>query len=92
MQFVSMTSKQTNPQFHLRMTPEIKAALERAAAMNERSMNAEILARLEGSFLIGMVPGADPKDTEMLDVLNEIEQIKSKIVKLRARAQRPPQS
>lgn len=84
-----MAPKQTDPQFKLRMTPEIKAAIERAAALNGRSMNAEILARLEGSFLTGMIPSADPKDVEMLEVLSEIERLKSKIVKLR---EQPPRT
>jgi hypothetical protein len=39
--------KQTDPQFKLRMTPKIKDQIEKAAAVNNRSMNAEILARLE---------------------------------------------
>lgn len=42
--------KQTDPQFKLRMTPEIKERIEAAAAKNNRSMNAEILRRLEDSF------------------------------------------
>ena len=45
-----MAPKQTDPQFKLRMTPEIKDAIEAAAKANNRSMNAEILSRLEDSF------------------------------------------
>ena len=45
-----MTPKQTDPQFKLRMTPEIKSAIEAASALSGRSMNAEILFRLEQSF------------------------------------------
>lgn len=45
-----MPPKQTDPQFKLRMTPEIKDAIEAAAARNSRSMNAEILARLQASI------------------------------------------
>lgn len=45
------TPKQTDPQFKLRMTPEIKDAIEKAAIENNRSMNAEIMSRLEASFL-----------------------------------------
>ncbi|NML75274.1 Arc family DNA-binding protein [Rhizobium sp. S-51] len=45
-----MPPKQTDPQFKLRMTPEIKDAIETAAARNNRSMNAEILARLQASI------------------------------------------
>ncbi|NRF08305.1 Arc family DNA-binding protein [Agrobacterium pusense] len=45
-----MAPKQTDPQFKLRLTPEIKEAVEKAAAANGRSMNAEIMFRLEYSF------------------------------------------
>jgi hypothetical protein len=45
-----MPPKQTDPQFKLRMTPEIKDAIEAAAARNNRSMNAEILARLQATI------------------------------------------
>ncbi|MEH3108894.1 MAG: Arc family DNA-binding protein [Agrobacterium cavarae] len=45
-----MAPKQTDPQFKLRMTPAVKDAIESAASENGRSMNAEILARLEASF------------------------------------------
>lgn len=47
---VSMAPKQTDPQFKLRMTPEIKEAIEAAAKANNRSMNAEILSRLSDSL------------------------------------------
>ena len=36
--------------FGLRMQPDLKERIEKAAAANNRSMNAEIVARLEGSF------------------------------------------
>lgn len=45
-----MAPKQTDPQFKLRLTPEIKEAIEKAAAANERSMNAEIVHRLQSSL------------------------------------------
>lgn len=38
---------QTDPQFKLRMTSELKKQIEIAAIENNRSMNAEIVARLE---------------------------------------------
>lgn len=50
-----MAPKQTDPQFKLRMTPAIKDAIEAAATGNGRSMNAEILARLEASFDLNSV-------------------------------------
>ena len=78
-----MAPKQIDPQFKLRMTPEIKAAIARAASQNNRSMNAEILARLQSSFLSGSSMQADPNDIELIDVLNEIEQLKLKVTNLR---------
>lgn len=78
-----MSESHPNPQFKLRMTPEIKAAIERAAALNNRSINAEILARLEASFLTGAVHDVDPADVETLDILDELEELKSKVAKLR---------
>ena len=39
-----------DPQFKLRMTEDLKAKVEEAAKANNRSMNAEIVARLEGTF------------------------------------------
>ena len=44
---VSMAPKQTDPQFKLRLTPEIRDRIGAAAARNGRSLNAEILATLE---------------------------------------------
>lgn len=43
------TPKQTDPQFKLRFTPELRDAIDAAAKVNNRSMNAEIVARLEES-------------------------------------------
>ena len=39
-----------NPRHNLRLTPALKAKLGHSAIDNGRSMNAEILARLEQSF------------------------------------------
>lgn len=36
--------------FGLRMPPELKASIEEAAVKNGRSINAEIIARLQASF------------------------------------------
>ncbi|NGO50472.1 Arc family DNA-binding protein [Allomesorhizobium camelthorni] len=38
------------PSFHLRLTPALRKRIRVAAAENERSINAEIAARLERSF------------------------------------------
>lgn len=45
-----VTPKQTDPQFKLRLPASLKVAVERAAAENNRSMNAEIVSRLERSL------------------------------------------
>lgn len=45
-----MASKQTDPQFKLRLSAPLREQLAIAAAENKRSVSAEILARLEHSF------------------------------------------
>lgn len=42
--------KQTDPQFKLRLDEELKAALTAAAKQNQRTLSAEIVARLQASF------------------------------------------
>ncbi|NTF43088.1 Arc family DNA-binding protein [Rhizobium rhizogenes] len=72
--------RQTDPQFKLRLTPGLKARIERAAEANNRSMNAEIIARLEESFdpLIADVRGGK----DFMDALAEMsERIVRKIRK-----------
>lgn len=45
-----MAAIQTDPQYKLRLPPELKELVERAAKANNRSMNAEIIARLQKTF------------------------------------------
>lgn len=52
--------KQTDPQMKLRFPPELKAQIEASAKENNRSMNAEIVARLQESF----DQKADPRTLE----------------------------
>jgi len=40
----------TDPQFKLRMPPELRAQVEQAAKAAHRSLNAEIVIRLEATF------------------------------------------
>lgn len=70
-----MAPKQTDPQFKLRMTPEIKDAIEAAAKANNRSMNAEILSRLEDSF---EKPNMSEMKKPLEDLLNYAEIIIAK--------------
>lgn len=39
-----------DPQFKLRVPPDLRDDIEKAAKANNRSMNAEIVARLQASF------------------------------------------
>jgi len=45
-----MAPKQTDPQFKLRLSEDLKALVEEGAISNNRSMNAEIIARLEQAY------------------------------------------
>lgn len=49
----SFMSQSDPPSFHLRLTPPLQKQVKLAAVENDRSMNAEILARLERSFSNG---------------------------------------
>lgn len=46
------TPRQTDPQFKLRLTPEIDEAIEAAAARSGRKKNGEILFRLQQSLML----------------------------------------
>lgn len=50
------TPKQTDPQFKLRLTPELDQAIEAAAAESGRTKNAEILFRLSDALSGGSFP------------------------------------
>ncbi len=54
------TPKQVPP-YGLRMAPELKVRVQSAAAANNRSMNAEILATLETAY-----PAPQPMDSDLL--------------------------
>lgn len=42
--------KQTDPQYKMRLPPELKERIAESAKAHNRSMNADIVARLEKSF------------------------------------------
>lgn len=50
------------PQYKLRMSPELKDAINDLAEKNKRSMNAEIIARLEESIKLEAHPHKIPMD------------------------------
>lgn len=62
-----MTTQQTDPQYKLRMPPELRDKLKKASMDNHRSMNAEIVARLDESFrhetpVDELIPAAKAKE------------------------------
>lgn len=44
--------KQTDPQIKLRLPPQIKEKIDKAVAINRRTLSGEIIARLEWSFAV----------------------------------------
>lgn len=64
------------PPFGLRMLPDLRAKVEQAAADNGRSLNAEILARLEQSFDPIIV---NVRDTG--DMYGELEKIVERVIR-----------
>lgn len=68
-----------DPQFKLRMPPELKARIEQAAKESRRSLNAEIVARLEETLAIekaleDVAPGSPVTGTAglLLDMHNQL--------------------
>lgn len=68
---------QTDPQYKLRIPPELKKQLEDSAKDSNRSMNAEIVLRLQQSFL---------NDTSVspLEVLQKAEHFLAETMTMRA--------
>jgi hypothetical protein len=56
-----------DPQMKLRLPPELKEMLAEAAIENNRSLNAEVVSRLQESF----TDGASPIDEHALDLFAE---------------------
>lgn len=59
------------PPFGLRMQPELKARIEEAAKANNRSLNAEIVARLESTI---------ENDETLADHEKRLEALERKII------------
>lgn len=55
-------------QLKFRVPAELKGKLEEAAARNKRSLNAEIVARLEGSFGENGGHFADARDAKLAEL------------------------
>lgn len=69
--------------FGLRLLPELRARVEEAARQSKRSMNAEIVARLEASFSDML-----SSDEDFSDVITEIDKLKSRLIQKRTAAEK----
>ncbi|MBY5804059.1 Arc family DNA-binding protein [Rhizobium leguminosarum] len=68
--------------FGLRLLPELRARVENAARQSKRSLNAEIVARLEASFSDLL-----SSDDDFADVITEIDKLKSRLIQKRTEAE-----
>ncbi|NTI27691.1 Arc family DNA-binding protein [Rhizobium rhizogenes] len=69
--------------FKLRIPEELKQRVAAASRANGRSITAEIIARLEASFVLKSdLPTSEP-DAELSELLSDIERIKLKLIRLR---------
>lgn len=63
--------------FRLRIPEELKLRVSAAARANDRSITAEIIARLESTFSSDTI---DPTDTELVDMVADLERLKRRII------------
>ncbi|QQU05975.1 Arc family DNA-binding protein [Moraxella osloensis] len=56
---------QTDPQYKLRFSAELREKIKQSAEQNNRSMNAEIISRLEESFRLENKPYKVPLTTDI---------------------------
>ncbi|MBF0186581.1 MAG: Arc family DNA-binding protein [Magnetococcales bacterium] len=84
----------TDPQFKLRLPPELKQKIEQAAHENNRSMNAEMISRLESTLQeekaavqpVVAAPVSVEVDTE--SVISALRESMEKIVREQGEARR----
>lgn len=67
-----MSANQTDPQFKLRVPPELKVKIEESAKAHNRSMNADMVARLEKSFDEGI-------DANIAGLLDEMRRLQTEL-------------
>ena len=79
--------KKPDPQFKLRLPPELKARLEESAQASARSLTAEIIVRLESSYRHGSAlerGSADPNAVRLRPFQQKLFDQVRKIVRLEA--------
>ncbi|HBN8310283.1 TPA: Arc family DNA-binding protein [Pseudomonas aeruginosa] len=82
-----------DPQFKLRMSPQLRAQAEQAAKSAGRSLNAELVARLESSFLAEnasdeLIPAARARELALLARSGIPDEIRKRAVEAIAKAVR----
>lgn len=88
--------KSTFPDFKLRLPQELKDQIEAAARESNRSMNGEIVSRLEFTFAIDLKPEGDtgvstkhgPGSTEWNTAVRQTQTLEKRINELEARLAR----
>lgn len=65
-----MTKVSDYPQMKIRLSPELKALIDDAAQANNRTLNAEITARLEATFRRESM-GCSFKETRIRELIQE---------------------
>lgn len=63
-------AKRSDPKFMTRLPEALHERLKEAASNSGRSMNSELIVRLEASFTPHHEPGIPPLDTEVSAILN----------------------
>jgi hypothetical protein len=79
--------KKPDPQFKLRLPPELKERLEKSAQASARSLTAEIIVRLESSYRHGVTPErgtGDPTSVYLRPFQQMLFEQVRKIVRLEA--------
>ncbi|ROR21728.1 Arc-like DNA binding dprotein [Comamonas sp. BIGb0124] len=72
--------KQTDPQYKLRFPPELKEWVEAAASESGRSMNAEIVRRLQDSFKTQPRAGRSRMRGERLEEFGSPQEVHQKLL------------
>lgn len=66
-----MTDTHKTVQYQLRLSPELREKLRQSAEQQNRSMNADIVARIEQTFK------DEPSNAILQEILREIQSLKS---------------
>ncbi|MBY5849695.1 Arc family DNA-binding protein [Rhizobium leguminosarum] len=68
--------------FRLRISEKLKQQIAAAAHANDRSMTAEMIARLSASFAPDDLDADDP---ELVDIIADFDRLRRKVIAIRSR-------